>query len=60
MFMEENLIKVFENYGTANEIWDALKEKYDIISKVNMQLMLQNYKTCEMKESESFINHCNP
>lgn len=36
MYMENNLIKVFENYKSAKKFWDVLKIKYDAISDVNV------------------------
>lgn len=59
MFMEDNLIKVFETYESAKKHWDALKEKYDAISDVNMQVLLHKYNTCKMSESDNVIDHCN-
>lgn len=59
MFMEDNLIKVFETYESAKKLWDSLKEKYDAISDVNVQLLLHKYNTCKMSESDNVIDHCN-
>ena len=38
---------------------DAIKEKYDTTSEVNVQLLLHRYNTCKMKENENVIDHCN-
>ena len=59
MFMEDNLIKVFETFESAKKLWDALKEKYDAISDVNVQLLLHKYNTCKMSEGDNVIDHCN-
>ncbi|MQM21751.1 hypothetical protein Taro_054795 [Colocasia esculenta] len=59
MFMEDNLIKFFETYKTSNELWKAIKEKYDTKTEVNTQLLLHRYNTCKMQEGDSVIEHVN-
>ena len=59
MFMEDNLIKYFESYKTSNELWKAIKEKYDTKTEVNTQLLLHRYNTCKMQEGDSVIEHVN-
>ena len=57
--MEDNLIKYFESYKTSNELWKAIKEKYDTKTEVNTQLLLHRYNTCKMQEGDSVIKHVN-
>ena len=59
MFMEDNLIKFFESKETSNELWKAIKEKYDTTTEVNTQLLLHRYNTCKMQEGDSVIEHVN-
>ncbi|KAL8123507.1 hypothetical protein AgCh_011471 [Apium graveolens] len=59
MYTDDSLIKVFEVYATAKNIWDAIKEKYDTTSDVNVQILLHRYNTCKMKKNENVTDHCN-
>ena len=40
IFIKDSLIKFFKTYDTTQSSWNALKEKYDKTTEINIQLLL--------------------
>lgn len=55
--MEENIINAFETHESSKKIYEAFKEKYDVICDV--KLLLHKCNTCKTNETENVIACCN-
>ncbi|CAN6472123.1 unnamed protein product [Victoria cruziana] len=58
-YMEDDLIQFFEDYKTTKEMFEAIKARYDVNTAAHVQVLLQQYSTLKMKESDSVTDHVN-
>ncbi|KAF3783885.1 hypothetical protein EJ110_NYTH31501 [Nymphaea thermarum] len=59
VFMEDDLIKVFEDCSTAKEMFDTISSKYNTITMMHVQLLLEQYNSYKMKELDRVVDHVN-
>ncbi|CAN6475958.1 unnamed protein product [Victoria cruziana] len=58
-YMEDDLIRFFENYKTTKEMFEAIKARYDVNTAAHVQVLLQKYSTLKMKEADNMTDHVN-
>jgi hypothetical protein len=58
-FMQDDLIRVFEDFDTAKRMMDEVRKKYDMTSETHIQLLQKQHNSCKMNESDNVINHVN-
>ncbi|XP_010278495.1 PREDICTED: uncharacterized protein LOC104612672 [Nelumbo nucifera] len=56
-FMEPDIEVVFEEYNNAKDMFEAIKETYGKITETYVQLLIEKYYGCEMREEDSVIDH---
>lgn len=59
IFMNNDLIKVFEEYKTIREMMSVLKQKYNMPFKTHIQLFLRKYNSYKMKENKYIVEYVN-
>lgn len=58
-FMDPDLEIIFEEHKTTKEIFEAIRESYGIVSETYIQLLIEKYNFCKMKECENVTEHVN-
>ncbi|KAF3782088.1 hypothetical protein EJ110_NYTH20377 [Nymphaea thermarum] len=58
-FMEDDLIRVFEDCPTAKEMFDVIASKYNTMTAMHIQLLQEQYNSYKMKESDNVMDHVN-
>ncbi|MFV0960691.1 hypothetical protein QML37_30130, partial [Klebsiella pneumoniae] len=58
-YMEDDLIRVFEDHKTTKTMFEAISQKYDSTSRIHVQLLLDQYNSIKMKESDDIVDHVN-
>ncbi|KAF3774681.1 Retrovirus-related Pol polyprotein from transposon TNT 1-94 [Nymphaea thermarum] len=58
-FMEDDQIRVFEDYPIAKEMFDTITSKYNFMTTMHVQLLQEQYNSYRMKESDDVMDHVN-
>ncbi|KAF3791357.1 hypothetical protein EJ110_NYTH14678 [Nymphaea thermarum] len=58
-FMEDDIIRAIEDYPTAKEMFDAITLEYNTTTTMHVQLLLEQYNSYKMKESDRVVDHVN-
>ncbi|XP_031493236.1 uncharacterized protein LOC116259513 [Nymphaea colorata] len=58
-FMEDDLIRVFEDCPTAKDMLDSISSKFNTTTTMHVQLLLEQYTSYKMKESDKVVDHVN-
>ncbi|KAK3028833.1 hypothetical protein RJ639_038660 [Escallonia herrerae] len=53
------LRSIYEEYKTAEEMFDAVTKTYGIASNTHIQLLIEKYNGIVIKEGESVVDHVN-
>lgn len=57
--MEDDLANVFDYYQTTMKVFEAISTKYDMKTATYIQVLVQQYNSCKMKESDNVVDHVN-
>ncbi|CAN6440078.1 unnamed protein product [Victoria cruziana] len=58
-YMDDDLIRFFEDYKTTKEMFEAIKAQYDVNTATHVQVLLQKYSTLKIKEADNVTDHVN-
>ncbi|KAF3789698.1 hypothetical protein EJ110_NYTH05244 [Nymphaea thermarum] len=59
IFMEDELIRIFEDCPTAKKMFDTISSRYTTTTTMHVCLLLEKYNSYKMKESDRVIDHVN-
>ncbi|KAF3784691.1 hypothetical protein EJ110_NYTH29755 [Nymphaea thermarum] len=58
-FREDDEMRVFEDCPTVKKMFDTITSKYNTMTAMHVQLLLEQYNSYKMKESDNVMDHVN-
>lgn len=58
-YIEDELAKVFEDYKEAKDVFEVVCTKYGIRTTTHIMVLVQQYNSFKIKESDNIVDHIN-